>query len=182
MNRLTRMASIALTLVPATCFAQSASPYAGFETRAIKALSDQQIGDLRTGLGMSLALAAELNGYPGPRHTTELAKELNLSETQRAKVEGLFAAMKAESIPIGEKLIAQEAQLDRQFAGKTITPASLLTSTQKIGSTQATLRATHLKYHLLTMELLTPAQVQRYNELRGYTARQEHDPSRHGMQ
>jgi Spy/CpxP family protein refolding chaperone len=182
MNRLARMASIALTLVPATCFAQSSSPYAGFKTRAIKALSDQQIGDLRAGLGMSLALAAELNGYPGPRHPTKLSNELNLSEAQRARVEELFAAMKAASIPIGEKLIAQEAELDRQFAGKTITPASLFTSTQEIGSTQATLRATHLKYHLLTMELLTPAQVQRYNELRGYAARQEHDHNRHGTQ
>ena len=76
MNRLALMASIALVLVPSACLAQSRSPYAGFETRAIKALSDQQISELRTGLGMSLALAAELNGYPGPRHTIEFAADL----------------------------------------------------------------------------------------------------------
>jgi hypothetical protein len=179
MNRLALMASIALVLVPNACLGQSRSPYAGFETRAIKALSDQQISELRTGLGMSLALAAELNGYPGPRHTIEFAADLRLSDAQRAKVEELFAMMTAESISIGERLIAQEAELDRLFAGKTITPANLLASTQAIGNTQAALRATHLKYHLLTIDLLTPAQVQRYIELRGYAGPVKHDPSRH---
>jgi hypothetical protein len=33
---------------------------------------------------MSLALAAELNGYPGPRHTIELASELGLTPDQSA--------------------------------------------------------------------------------------------------
>ena len=171
---------IAATLFPATCFAQSHSPYAGFEKRAIKALSDQQISDLRAGLGMSLALAAELNGYPGPRHTLELANELHLSDEQRTKVAELFTAMTAESIPIGEKLIAQETELDRQFAGKTVTPQSLSAATEAIGQTQASLRATHLKYHLLTVQLLTPMQVARYNALRGYSSF-EHDPTRHSQ-
>ena len=178
MTRLALVASIALAAVSTVSLAQSRSPYAGFETRAIKSLSDQQISDLRAGLGMSLALAAELNGYPGPRHTLDFANELNLSDAQRAKVDALFAAMKAESIAIGDKLIAQEKELDQQFAHKTITSASLVTSTQAIGGTQAALRAAHMKYHLLTVEILTPAQVQRYIELRGYTGLLEHDPAR----
>jgi len=167
-------------LVPANCLAQSHSPYLGFEKRTIKALSDQQISDLRAGLGMSLALAAELNGYPGPRHTLELASELNLTDEQRTKVGELFTAMTAESIPVGERLIAQEADLDRQFADKTVTPSSLSAATEAIGRTQATLRATHLKYHLLTLELLTPMQAARYSSLRGYSS-SEHDPSRHSQ-
>src|SRR4051812_36526408 len=52
--------------------AQSGQPYAGLEQRPIKALSQQQADDLRTGRGMGLALAAELNGYPGPSHVLEL--------------------------------------------------------------------------------------------------------------
>jgi len=47
-------------------------PYAGMQTRSIKALSDQQIADLKAGRGMGLALPAELNGYPGPIHVLEL--------------------------------------------------------------------------------------------------------------
>jgi Spy/CpxP family protein refolding chaperone len=177
MNYPALMALIALALAPTACFAQSHSPYAGFETRAIKALSDQQISELRAGRGMSLALAAELNGYPGPRHTIELARDLDLSDAQRMKVHELFATMTAESISIGEQLIGQEAELDRQFARKTVTPDSLVASTQAIGKTQAALRATHLKYHLSTMDVLTP--VQRYIELRGYAGPPRHDPARH---
>jgi hypothetical protein len=51
-------------LVAASAYAQT--PYSGMQTRPIKALSEQQVGDLRAGRGMGLALAAELNGYPGP--------------------------------------------------------------------------------------------------------------------
>ena len=59
------------------------TPYAGMQTRSIKALSDQQIADLQAGRGMGLALAAELNGYPGPSHVLELADKLGLSADQR---------------------------------------------------------------------------------------------------
>ena len=52
------------------------TPYAEMQGRSIKALSDQQIADLNTGRGMGLALAAELNGYPGPSHVLELADKL----------------------------------------------------------------------------------------------------------
>ena len=179
MNYPALMALIALALAPTVCLAQSHSPFTGFESRAIKALSDQQISELRAGLGTSLALAAELNGYSGPRHTIELARDLDLSDAQRMKVQELFATMTAESISIGEQLIGQEAELDRQFARKTVTPDSLVASTQAIGKTQAALRATHLKYHLSTMDVLTPAQVQRYIELRGYAGPPRHDPARH---
>src|SRR5262249_45730738 len=103
-----------------------------------------------------------------------------LSDAQQGKIEELFAKMKAESIPIGERLIAQEAELDGLFAHKTITPAELTALTQAIGATQGTLRATHLKYHLLTLDALTPAQAQRYAELRGYAEGGQHNPSAHG--
>jgi len=56
--------------------AQSPQPYAGLQSRPLKALLDAQIADLRAGRGMTLALAAELNGYPGPLHVIELADAL----------------------------------------------------------------------------------------------------------
>jgi Spy/CpxP family protein refolding chaperone len=179
MNRLLLLALIALALGTAPLLAQSPQPYAGFEARSIKALSEQQIADLRAGRGMGLALAAELNGYPGPMHVLELADSLHLSDQQRAKMQELFTAMKAEAIPLGERLIAQEADLDRKFANKTITAASLAASTDAVGITHAALRQAHLKYHLFTLDLLTPAQVQRYAELRGYKTGIEHPHGRH---
>jgi len=144
------------------------SPYAGWQQRGVKALSDQQLGDLRAGRGMGLALAAELNGYPGPLHVLELADRLQLSSDQAQRVRGLYEAMKSEAIAVGEKLITTELELDRQFAERKITPAILASIAAQIGERQGGLRAVHLKYHLTTAELLTPDQKRRYSELRGY--------------
>jgi hypothetical protein len=71
-------------------------PYAGMETRKIKTLSAQQIADLKDGNGMGLALAGELNGYPGPRHAIDLAEQLQLSPAQVARLNELYAGMKSE--------------------------------------------------------------------------------------
>ena len=148
--------------------AHAQTPYAGMQTRPVKALSDQQVADLNAGRGMGLALAAELNGYPGPSHVLELADKLELSSDQRAGMQRLFDAMKAEAMPLGTKLIEQEAELDRQFAARTVTPESLKASTAAVAATQGILRETHLKYHLSTGSILTPAQMTKYAELRGY--------------
>jgi hypothetical protein len=163
----------------ASALADSASPYAGFESRQIKALSPQQIDDLRAGRGMGLALPAELNGYPGPLHVLELADKLELSASQREHIEALIAQMKADAIPLGERLIAQEAELDRLFAGRTATPASLETSTAAISATRAALRNAHLKYHLATLDVMTQAQIADYQRLRGYAASHGHGHRKH---
>jgi hypothetical protein len=162
---------LSLSIVAATFAIGSAvaqTPYTGMQTRSIKALSDQQIADLRAGRGMGLALAAELNGYPGPSHLLELADKIGLSDAQRNSARSMFEAMKAETIPIGERLIAQEAALDKLFADHAITPEKLSTATAEIGATQAELRAAHLKYHLSTVAMLEPSQIQQYSALRGY--------------
>jgi hypothetical protein len=157
-------------------------PYSGLQQRTIKALSDQQFEDLRAGRGMGLALAAELNGYPGPLHVIELSEPLGLDKDQRAKMQTLFDAMKRETIAIGERLIEQERELDHAFFSKSVTQESLDAITQRIGATQATLRSAHLKYHLATVETLTPHQIKRYAELRGYTGDRpapHHHPRKH---
>ena len=130
----------------------------------MKALSDEQIADLKAGRGMSLALPAELNGYPGPAHVVELADRLDLSVAQKAKARELFAAMKAETVPLGEQLITQEQHLDGLFASKTVTPTSLEAASAAIGTTQGKLRGAHLKYHLAMIAELTPAR--RYADMR----------------
>ena len=158
----------AVAIIPAVCLA--ASPYAGEQSRSIKSLSQQDIADYMGGKGMGFAKAAELNGYPGPAHVLELADKLALTGDQRAQVQGLFDSMKAEALPLGAKLIEQEAELDKQFATRTVTPESLKTSTAAVAATQGTLRETHLKYHLSTGSMLTPSQMTKYAELRGYGA------------
>ena len=166
-----RIAVLTLIALGRPAFAQhqhGQSPYASFQHRQVKALSDEQIADLRTGRGMGLALAGEMNGYPGPSHVLELSDKLRLSNEQRCRIRQLFEAMKAEAIPVGENLIEQERTLDREFVERKITPMTLATLTGQIGATQGHLRAIHLKYHLITTELLTSEQKRLYVELRGY--------------
>ncbi|MCQ0986214.1 Spy/CpxP family protein refolding chaperone [Jiella marina] len=143
-------------------------PYADIQSRAIKALSDEEIADLRAGRGMGFALPAELNGYPGPRHVLDFAEKLGLTEDQKDKTEALFASMEAETIPLGMELISQEEALDRMFAEKTADPTSLSNATALIGETQGELRAAHLRYHIEMTEFLTPHQMRIYAKLRGY--------------
>jgi Spy/CpxP family protein refolding chaperone len=149
-----------LSLIGAVAaFAQG--PYAGMQTRSIKALSDQQASDLREGRGMGLALAAELNGYPGPSHLLELADKLDLTAEQRSRVREFFNAMKQEAVPIGNRLLEQEAKLDDQFADRTVNEESLKKSISEIALTQGELRATHLKYHLSARSLLSDEQLRK---------------------
>jgi hypothetical protein len=155
--------------------AQAASPYAGMERRAVKALSDQQTADLKAGRGMGLALAAEVNGYPGPAHVLELVDALQLSNEQRTRTQALFEEMKAETIPIGNQVLAEETALDRLFAERRVTRASLDDAISRIGTAQSALRAAHLRYHLSMMEILSPVQTSRYAELRGYAAGEHRD-------
>ena len=154
--------------------AAAESPYAGMQQRAVKALSERQIADLRAGRGMGLALPAELNGYPGPAHVLELADALQLSDDQRARTKALFAAMTAETIPIGERILAEETLLDRLFGAKQVTRAALDDAASRIASAQGDLRAAHLRYHLSMRDMLAPEQVTRYAELRGYTTGGHH--------
>jgi hypothetical protein len=166
-----RALAAAVTILILTASAALAqSPYAGMQTRPIKALSAQQIDDLKAGRGMGLALAAELNGYPGPSHVLELSEKLALSPAQKERIQKLFESMKAESTSIGASLIEQEGALDQQFANRSITPDTLKEAITQIGTTQAELRNAHLKYHLETAQTLSPDQMRRYAELRGYSS------------
>jgi Spy/CpxP family protein refolding chaperone len=117
---------------------------------------------------MALALPAELNGWPGPQHVLELADALHLTAAQRHETEALRAAHHAAAVRLGEAIIAAERELDRAFRARTVTPAALDAMTAEIGRLQGALRAEHLATHLRQTALLTPAQVARYDVLRGY--------------
>jgi hypothetical protein len=160
------------------------SPYAGQQTREIKALSAQEIDDLLNARGMALAKAAELNGNPGPLHTIELAGDLGLTPEQLRAVRDLKARVDAAAIPVGTDIIQVERELDRHFADGTITETRLDALMSMLGSLQGRLRGIHLAAHLETKVLLNAQQIARYNELRGYTSKEDepvHDPARrHG--
>jgi hypothetical protein len=142
--------------------------YAGMQSRDIKALSADDIAGLRAGQGMSMALPAELNGYPGPLHVLQLQAQLALSPQQRQQTEALMAQMKRDAIAAGEELIQAERQLDQLFATRSVTPQSLAAALDKAAQARARVRAVHLQAHLQQVQILSDQQVQQYNRLRGY--------------
>jgi hypothetical protein len=144
--------------------------YAGMQTREVKALSAEQLADLREGRGMGASLPAELNGVPGPMHVLQLAQQLNIAPGQRQALELITADMRARAQGLGAQVIAEEARLDQAFKGRTIDAKGVEEATARIASLQGQLRAVHLVAHLRTRELLSDEQVTAYNNARGYTS------------
>ena len=167
---------LAATLAAAPALAQhqhhhhapGASPYAGQQAREIKALSADEVRDLRNGAGMGFAKTAELNRYPGPLHVLENTKGLELTEAQQAQVSGVLTRHKERARALGERVVTLERELDELFAKKKATPAEVDRVTAALGEATGKLRAEHLKAHLETTALLTPEQVERYVKARGY--------------
>jgi hypothetical protein len=131
--------------------------YAGLQQRPDKALSAQQIDDLRAGRGMGMALAAELNDYPGPRYVLDLSNKLGLTPAQRKRVSRLFAQKRAGD-------------------------AELRSITAVIARRNGDLRYVHLGYHLSVRGLLSDRQIARYATLRrseDQSDKKSPEPGRH---
>ena len=148
--------------------APGASPYAGQEAREIKALSADEVRDLRNGAGMGFAKAAELNRFPGPQHVLEHTRGLGLSPAQQVEVSGVLTRHKERARALGERVVELERELDALFAKGKPTPGEVDRVTAALGAATGKLRAEHLKAHLETTALLTPQQVDRYVKARGY--------------
>lgn len=181
-----RLTLALLLMLTTTAFGQEQahehdSPYAGMETRDIKALSDTDIEGLLSGAGMGYAMAAELNEFPGPKHVLELADELQLTDEQREQTEALFAAMQSEAIAFGRQLINLEQELDEAFASGEVDDENITAMTARIASVEGLLRAAHLKAHLKMTPMLTMHQRHMYQELRGYgSSDMDHSNMDHG--
>jgi|ERR1051326_3213494 hypothetical protein len=148
------------------------SPYREQQRAGARGLSPQEIDDLEAGRGLGLARAAELNGYPGPRHVLDAARDRQMSLTpeQREGVQRVFDAMARDAQRIGARVIAEEQALEAAFRGGTIGEAELNERVSRLALMQGELRQVHLRAHLATRALMTDVQVARYNELRGYDA------------
>jgi Spy/CpxP family protein refolding chaperone len=131
---------------------------------------------------MGLAKAAELNGYSGPAHVLELAAQLELTSEQKTKTEALFETMQARAIMLGKELVQEERALDCLFASRTVSSETLENVLARIGRLQGQVRRVHLDAHLKQTALLTSAQIDKYDRLRGYGMTQEqetHQPRQH---
>ena len=172
-----------IVLAPAAAFAQHGSPYRAQQQAGARGLSSQEIDDLTEGRGMGLARAAELNGYPGPRHVLDAARkgQLALTPEQQAGVQRVYDAMEREARRLGARVVADEQALEAALRGGGLTDTELSERVTRLAAMHGELRQVHLRAHLETRALLTAAQVARYDEVRGYSssAPTAHPPHRH---
>jgi predicted nucleic acid-binding Zn-ribbon protein len=119
---------------------------------------------------MGLSLAAELNSVPGPVHALDFKEQLALNDDQIGRLQQLLQDMREQARRIGADIIAREEQLDtllkKQSDANAVSQMEALTL--QIGQLNGRLRAAHLKAHLLTAQILSTAQIARYDQLRGY--------------
>lgn len=103
------------------------SPYREQQTSEIRGLSEKEIRELREGMGMGLARAAELNGYPGPRHLLDAveAGQIHLTPEQLQAVKHLFDGMSAEAKRFGDAILREEQALEAAFRQGAITEPDL---------------------------------------------------------
>jgi Spy/CpxP family protein refolding chaperone len=117
-----------------------------------------------------MALPAELNHYPGPKHVLELAANLRLTPDQQAETRRLFGRMQAEAVSLGEAVVTREAELDQLFSSGAAEEGALRLLVADIARLRGELRFTHLKYHLAMRRLLSAEQVAAYDAARNYSA------------
>ena len=158
------------------------SPYVDQAESPVRGLSAQEIDDLLNGRGAGYARTAELNSYPGPRHVLDLKQELSLSPSQAAAIDVVFKDMHSEAQRIGKLIVDQEAALSRAFAAEAIAPETLDQRTQDLAALYGELRTTHLEAHLDITPLLSAEQIERYDQLRGYTGSSSDTPSTNSHQ
>jgi len=154
----------------ATPDSSARSPYAdAYDPNvSIHALSAEEVEQIRQGGGASFALPAELNGVPGPRHVLDLAKELGLSPDQQTQIQAVYDRFRADAIPAGERYLAAEQALEEGFRFRTLSEEELPERVAEVSRLEGELVTIHLRAHLQTAEILTPAQIATYNQLRGY--------------
>jgi autonomous glycyl radical cofactor GrcA len=147
---------------------ESGHPYAGQETRDLKALSEEEVRQYQAGAGMGYAKAAELNHFPGPMHVLELAERLELSPQQRSAAKRLMDDHKAEARAIGAKVVAAERELESLFRAGSVDSRRLADAVRAAASLQGEYRLAHLETHRRVRLLLSEEQIERYDALRGY--------------
>ena len=178
MKRMLTLVAAMAALAPGLAPAQH-SAYTGQQDRQIKALSDDEIKQYRSGAGMGYARAAELNAFPGPMHVLELADQLALSPEQRTATKGLMDAHKAEAGAIVVRLVEADRTLDRLFAGGKLDQPGLASQVRTVAALYGEYRLSHLETHRRMHAILTAEQVRRYDELRGYAEERQRGTRQH---
>ena len=143
---------------------QAATPAAA-EQAAHHACLDQERKALERGEGFGMAMVADRNGYPGPRHVLEWQSELRLSPGQQAAMKAIYDEMNRQAVTQGRHVLRAEEKLGEMFA-QNQPEQELRAQSARIDSLHANLRWIHLRAHIAARKLLTPEQLTAYHQLR----------------
>ena len=144
---------------------ESATPTPAAMESKHHAFLEEERAAIGRGEGFGMAMPADMNGYPGPKHILELKKELKLTAEQEAAVQKLMADMKTKALAKGKEVLAAEDRLGQYFKeGRS--EAELREETYRVASLRAELRWVHLGTHLAAKKVLTAEQNAVYTKLR----------------
>ena len=116
-----------------------------------------------------MAKLAELNGYPCTRHVLDLAYVLELSNRQQANITTIYDNMK-KAVMLWQEIVSIEKIANEGFKNKTITDSQIKQLIMKGSEVYGQLRYIHqLNTHLKMVDILTPKQINLYNNLRGHS-------------
>lgn len=135
---------------------------------------------LLNGDGAGMALYAELNGYPGPKHVLELEKQLALTPDQKRQVREIYEEMETRARSLGRMIVKVEEELHTAFSSGMIGVESVEDDAEQAGKLRGILRGVHLAAHLKTKDILTADQLKTYVRLRGELREKKTGGSGHG--
>jgi Spy/CpxP family protein refolding chaperone len=98
------------------------------------------------------------------------ADGMALTTAQREQAAALYAEVQREATAIGRAIIADEQALDALFAAGGADLGVVDALVARIAERRGRLRFVHLAAHVKMRQALTPLQIARYDELRGYGA------------
>ena len=117
---------------------------------------------LENGQGLGMALVADRNGFPGPRHILDMKEQLQLNSDQERKAQDLFDRMHTRAVVLGKEVLAKEAALERLFSADEPDEAGV----RRLLAESAALRWVHLSAHLEARGMVTPEQLHLYHTAR----------------
>jgi len=145
----------------------------------IKSLSNNEVSGYLNGKGMGFSKVAELNSFPGPRHVLDLASELNLSKQQINKTSAIYHAMKAKAKDYGKQFIEKEKEIENVFSNNGVDLQKLALLTKESAEIKAHIRLSHLEAHISQQMVLSKKQIEKYDQLRGYSGTHSHTHKHH---
>ncbi|MEM8554773.1 MAG: hypothetical protein AAGF71_08090 [Pseudomonadota bacterium] len=171
-----RALAAVLACVSAPALADFSSD-AGEHARDVAAQGPEDLAALEAGQNWGLARPAERNGYPEPVYEWEVSDALGVRADQIARVETIWADMRAEARALGAGFSAAEAALGTAFkSGETDTErlADPTFSAAAAAHAAADLRDAGIAAHMATEPVLTRHRIAMDTWPRGYGGTEGH--------